>query len=79
MGEAMDRGLTLVLSIWDDTSAYMLWLDSNYPFDQAASAPGTARGSCSESSGRPADLRSQVPNATVKYMNIKYGAIGSTF
>ena len=27
MGEAMDRGLVLVMSIWDDYDVQMLWLD----------------------------------------------------
>ena len=28
MGDAMGRGMVLVLSLWDDHSARMLWLDS---------------------------------------------------
>jgi cellulose 1,4-beta-cellobiosidase len=78
MGEAMDRGMVLVLSLWDDTASNMLWLDSSYPSDKPASTPGVTRGPCSTSSGVPSEVRSKYPNAMVKYMNIKYGEIGST-
>jgi len=30
MGEAMRRGMTLIMSIWDDHAADMNWLDSDY-------------------------------------------------
>mmetsp|Transcript_17084 Transcript_17084/g.19045 ORF Transcript_17084/g.19045 Transcript_17084/m.19045 type:complete len:457 (+) Transcript_17084:38-1408(+) len=79
MGQALDRGMVLVMSLWDDYYAYMLWLDSNYPVDKPATQPGIARGSCPTSSGRPHDVESQYPNANVVYSNIKYGPIGSTF
>jgi len=79
MGDALDRGMTLVLSLWDDHAVDMLWLDSNYPLDKPATAPGVARGTCDQSSGKPADVESQFPDATVKYSNIKFGAIGTTF
>ena len=70
--------LVLALSLWDDVSVYMLWLDSNYPTNEDPSKPGVARGSCPITSGRPADVESKYPNAYVKYMNIKFGPIGST-
>ena len=50
MGEALDQGMVLAMSILDDPDNYMLWLDSNYPPDQSASIPGVARGTCSLSS-----------------------------
>jgi len=28
MGEALNRGMVLTLSLWDDHTSYMLWLDS---------------------------------------------------
>ena len=31
MGESLARGHVLVMSLWDDHDANMLWLDSNYP------------------------------------------------
>ena len=58
MGEALDRGMVLVMSIWDDHEANMLWLDSQYPLDAPASNPGIARGPCSRDSGKPQDVES---------------------
>jgi cellulose 1,4-beta-cellobiosidase len=79
MGESLERGVVLVLSLWDDHEAYMLWLDSNYPADRPSNMPGVARGSCSIQSGRPDDVEKNYPNSNVKFMNIRYGDIGSTF
>ena len=33
-GDSMDNGMVLVLSLWDDFEAHMLWLDSDYPLDR---------------------------------------------
>merc|ERR1712072_457723 len=49
--EAFGHGMALVMSIWDDHYANMLWLDSTYPV--GSSAPGAARGTCPASSGDP--------------------------
>ena len=77
MGEAMDAGMVLVMSLWDDHAANMLWLDSTYPVDKTA--PGGPRGTCSTDSGKPADVESQHPHAHVKFSDIKVGDICSTF
>jgi len=77
MGAAMDKGMVLVMSLWDDHAANMLWLDSTYPKDKTAA--GGPRGSCSTDSGVPKDVEAQSPNSRVKYSNIKVGDIGSTF
>lgn len=79
MGESLKRGMTLVMSVWDDSSVYMLWLDSNFPTDKDPSSPGVARGPCSVDSGRPADVEKEQADAFVVYSNIKYGEIGSTY
>jgi len=79
MGDALERGVVLVMSLWDDHDAHMLWLDSNYPLDKPDTQPGVARGPCSTSSGKPSDVESQYPNSSVTYSNIKFGDIGSTF
>jgi cellulose 1,4-beta-cellobiosidase len=80
MGESMARGQVLVMSLWDDHYAEMLWLDSSYPTTvDAASHPGTARGSCPTTSGQPTDVETNSPNSTVTFSNIKFGAIGTTF
>ncbi|KAF7365259.1 Glucanase [Mycena venus] len=79
MAEAASAGMVLVMSIWDDHAADMLWLDAPYPPNKAASAPGVTRGTCSPSSGAPATVEAQSPNAQVVYSNIRFGPIGSTF
>lgn len=77
MGDAMEKGMVLVMSLWDDHAANMLWLDSTYPKDKTA--PGGPRGTCSTDSGVPADVESQSPGSSVKYSNIRIGDIGSTY
>ncbi|KAL0572161.1 hypothetical protein V5O48_009808 [Marasmius crinis-equi] len=79
MGDAFASGMTLVMSLWDDHEAEMLWLDSNYPLDKDASTPGVARGTCSADSGDPQTVESQHGSASVTFSNIKVGPIGSTF
>ncbi|KAI8813110.1 cellulase [Cladochytrium replicatum] len=78
MGQALDRGMVLVLSIWDDVTVHMLWLDSTYPTTGNPATPGVARGTCDTSSGEPKATRSANPNAYVTYSNIKWGDLGST-
>ncbi|KAJ7106822.1 glycoside hydrolase [Mycena crocata] len=79
MSSATSAGMVLVMSIWDDHAANMLWLDAPYPPNKDASAPGVTRGTCSPSSGAPTEVESQSANAQVVYSNIKFGPIGSTF
>ena len=79
MGEALDRGMVLVMSLWDDAEANMLWLDSDYPLDKDPSTPGVDRGPCRTDTGKPPYLRKKYPNARIKYSEIKVGTIGSTF
>ncbi|EJD00590.1 cellobiohydrolaseI [Fomitiporia mediterranea MF3/22] len=79
MGDAFDTGMVLVMSIWDDYAAQMLWLDSDYPTDADPSQPGIARGNCPTDSGAPTEVESQSPNAKVTFSNIKFGPLGSTF
>lgn len=76
MGASLGRGMVLVMSIWDDTAANMLWLDSTYP--KGATTPGATRGPCDPSTGEPGATRAKYPAAGVKYMNIRVGSIGST-
>ncbi|KAF4612635.1 hypothetical protein D9613_011799 [Agrocybe pediades] len=79
ISKAMSVGMVLVLSVWDDHTANMLWLDSNYPTDASPTKPGIARGTCSTSSGVPSDVESSAASAQVVYSNIKFGDIGSTY
>merc|ERR1712185_558897 len=78
MDKAMEHGMVLVLSLWDDHDASMLWLDASYPTDQDPSTPGVARGTCSKDSGKPTDVESNHADASVTFSNIRYGDIGST-
>jgi cellulose 1,4-beta-cellobiosidase len=79
IGAALAKGMVLVMSIWDDHTANMLWLDAPYPPTKAASTPGVTRGTCGADSGVPATVEANSPNAYVTYANIKWGAINSTF
>lgn len=79
MGQSLDRGMVLALSIWDDYTANMLWLDSSYPTTKSPSTPGVNRGPCPTNSGVPHDVESQSPGATVTYSNIRWGEINSTY
>lgn len=69
MGKSLARGAVLVMSLWDDLSGGMTWLDGLTGTD--ASTPGAQRGACTSVS---ADS-----NAAVAFSNIKVGDLGSTF
>lgn len=79
MGEVLKRGMVLVLSHWDDAATRMLWLDSIFPKGEDPMKNGVQRGPCATDSGAPADIEKKYPDATVKYLNIKYGVLNSTF
>jgi cellulose 1,4-beta-cellobiosidase len=74
---ALQIPMVLVMSIWDDHYANMLWLDSIYPPEKEGE-PGAARGPCAQDSGVPAEVEAEFPNAKVIYSNIRFGPIGST-
>lgn len=79
MGEALERGMVFVISLWDDHSpARMLWLDSDYPLTDDRNKLGVQRGPCSRDSGKPEDVESQYPDSSVKVTNLKTGRIGAT-
>lgn len=79
MAKALAGNMVLVMSLWDDHYANMLWLDSTYPTDKDPSTPGVGRGSCATTSGVPADVEGNQGNSQVIYSNIKFGPINSTF
>merc|ERR1712113_215443 len=74
--KALEKGVVLVMSLWDDHFANMLWLDSIYPTD--SSDPTNYRGSCSKDSGVAKDVESQYASSHVIFSNIKAGKIGTT-
>jgi cellulose 1,4-beta-cellobiosidase len=77
MGGSLGRGMTLVMSIWDDHDVNMLWLDSTYPTD--STAPMSKRGPCAITSGKPSDVEANSPDAHVKFSKIRTGEIDSTY
>ena len=78
MGESLERGMVLVVSLWDDYSTHMKWLDGVFPPNADPTKPGNMKGPCSKESGDPTDLRQKYPNSYVQVTNIKSGPIGST-
>ena len=58
--------VVLAMSIWNDASQEMAWLDEG------------ADGSCANGSGTPATILAQHPNTHVVFSNIRWGDIGST-
>eukprot|EP00644_Phytophthora_capsici_P013973 jgi/Phyca11/4653/fgenesh1_pm.PHYCAscaffold_3_\ len=79
LGLAMKRGMVLTMSLWTDSAAYCLWLDSDYPVTADASEPGVSRGTCATTTGIPDDVISEQPDATVVFSNIRFGDIGTTY
>lgn len=77
MGQSMKNGMVLVMSLWDDHDADLLWLDSTYP--KTKTSWGGPRGTCSTSSGVPKDVEAQYPNSSVKYGDIRIGEMDSTY
>jgi cellulose 1,4-beta-cellobiosidase len=78
MGKAMaGDGMVLVMSIWDDHEANMLWLDSTDP--PTKTTIGGPRGTCPTTGGKPADVEKNHPDAHVIFSDIKVGDIGSTY
>lgn len=66
MGEALERGMVLAFSIWNDNSQFMNWLDAG------------SNGPCSTTEGNPATIQASDPGTHVVFSNIAWGDIGST-
>ena len=64
MGDALKRGMVLIMGIWG--GEYMTWLDSG------------GAGPCKEKEDRSSFIKTHSPNARVKFGNIRWGDIGST-
>jgi cellulase len=67
MGQSLDRGMVLAMSVWWDESGFMKWLDS-----------GNA-GPCNATEGDPKMIQKIEPRPTVTFSQFKWGDIGSTF
>merc|ERR1719384_330824 len=74
MGKALERGMVLVLSLWDDKLTNMNWLDS-----KTGDGKGGNRGPCSRTAGAPENVRAKYPDAFATYTNFMYGEIDSTY
>ncbi|TVY26565.1 Endoglucanase 7a [Lachnellula hyalina] len=66
IGNALGRGMVLAMSIWNDATQEMAWLDA-----------GT-NGPCASGAGTPSNIESQHPDTHVVFSNIRWGDIGST-
>merc|ERR1719213_689929 len=76
MGEALNRGMVLVISMWDDIAVSMNWLDSYMDCDP--SEPGCTRGPCDPADGVPETLREAHPDASYTLKNLKVGDLDTT-
>ncbi|KAI2465664.1 glycoside hydrolase family 7 protein [Annulohypoxylon bovei var. microspora] len=66
-GHALDRGMVLAFSLWNDGKQFMNWLDA-----------GRA-GPCSLLEGDPEVIKRQSPGTSVTFRNVRWGEIGSTY
>jgi cellulose 1,4-beta-cellobiosidase len=72
IGEAMSEGMVLVMSVWDDYYANMLWLDSVFPPGANATDAGVARGRCETTSGVPQEVEAGAGRAKVTFSNSEF-------
>jgi len=78
MGESLDRGHVLAVSLWDDVEVNMLWLDSAFPLDKPKDKPGILRGDCpGGQTSTPEYVRKNFPDGYVSFQNAFVGPIGS--
>merc|ERR1712241_1521683 len=78
MGDSLDRGHVMAISLWDDVAVNMLWLDSVYPLDKPANDPGVKRGDCpGGEQSTPTYVRNNFPDAWVSFQNAFVGPIDS--
>jgi len=69
-GAVLEQGMVLALSLWDDTSTQMTWLDSPSSLHKSA-----MKGPCF---GRAENIRKKETDSYVRYLNLRHGEIGST-
>ncbi|PWY77055.1 glycoside hydrolase [Aspergillus heteromorphus CBS 117.55] len=67
MGKALERGMVLVFSVWNDDSSYMQWLDAG------------SDGPCNSTEGNPEVIEAVDPGTAVVFSDVRWGDIGSTF
>jgi len=70
MGRSLARGNVLVLSLWNDATSNMLWLDGSLG---NGTNPGDVRGPCGKR-----DESNDLKGASVTFSNFRVGDIGTT-
>ncbi|QRV86988.1 beta-1,4-D-glucan cellobiohydrolase [Ceratobasidium sp. AG-Ba] len=80
ISNALDKGMVLVMSIWQDYETRMLWLDGTYHLDGSGYGPGDYRGTCPSYGGTnpPGGIEPDGGPFPVQFSNIRFGEIGST-
>lgn len=73
MQDSFRRKHVLAISLWDDISVSMLWLDSTFPV--GSKEPGALRGPCSGKENKAEWIRTHLPQSQVKYSNFEWGPI----
>ncbi|OTB03263.1 glycoside hydrolase family 7 protein [Hypoxylon sp. CI-4A] len=66
MGQSLGRGMVLAMSIWNDATQQMSWLDAGN------------NGPCTIQESTPSNIQAQYPDTNVVFSNIRWGDIGST-
>ncbi|KAG0143190.1 hypothetical protein CROQUDRAFT_49188 [Cronartium quercuum f. sp. fusiforme G11] len=80
MGESLERGMVLVMSLWTDHSDNdMLWLDGHFPLNASSSRPGVVRGPCTPSEGDATVVENKYPDAFVQFSNLRFGELDTTY
>lgn len=79
MGEAMRRGMSLVISLWDDHEVGMIWLDATDPYPIPPSKPwGALRGTCNQTSGNYTFVEKYKGDSWGTFSDFRWGDIGTT-
>lgn len=66
IGDALQRGMVLIFSIWWDNAGFMNWLDTG------------SSGPCNLTEGDPKVIVTVQPDPVVVFSEVKFGEIGST-
>jgi len=78
MSNALQKGMVLVMSLWDHQYSGMAWLDSTWPREKP-DAPGAKIGEYPVGKVAPKTAKSEQASAKVIFSNIKFGELNSTF
>lgn len=80
LGESLERGMVLVMSLWDDKSeSDMLWLDGHFPRNASSRLPGVVRGPCTPEESDTNMVESTFPDAFIQFSNVRIGELDTTY